>query len=51
MVHGWTETALAGALLTRVPRLAALGRVEVARLAAHLEPVAVPEGGEVFVWW
>jgi CRP-like cAMP-binding protein/di/tricarboxylate transporter len=35
-------------VLTRVPLFATLGRVELAKLAAYLEPVAVDTGHEVF---
>ena len=37
----------AEALLTRVPLLTGLGRVELARLAVHLEPVDVEPGADV----
>ena len=43
-----TDTARPEELLTRVGLFATLGRVELAKLAAYLEPVEVPAGGEVF---
>ena len=43
-----TEAARPEELLTRVGLFAALGRVELAKLAAHLEPVELPAGHEVF---
>ena len=43
-----TETARPEELLTRVGLFAALGRVELAKLAAYLDPVELAAGGEVF---
>src|SRR5262245_63887563 len=43
-----TETARPEELLTRVGLFAALGRVELAKLAAYLDPVELVAGGEVF---
>ena len=43
-----TETARPEELLTRVGLFAALGRVELAKLAAYLDPVELDAGGEVF---
>jgi CRP-like cAMP-binding protein/di/tricarboxylate transporter len=43
-----TETARPEDLLTRVGLFAALGRVELAKLAAYLDPVELTTGGEVF---
>ena len=43
-----TETARPEDLLTRVGLFAALGRVELAKLAAYLDPVEITTGGEVF---
>ena len=43
-----TEPARPEELLTRVGLFAALGRVELAKLAAYLEPVELPAGREVF---
>jgi CRP-like cAMP-binding protein/di/tricarboxylate transporter len=43
-----TDTARPEELLTRVGLFAALGRVELAKLAAYLEPVDVAPGHEVF---
>ncbi len=43
-----TDTARPEELLTRVGLFAALGRVALAKLAAFLETVEVPPGGEVF---
>ena len=43
-----TETARPEDLLTRVGLFAALGRVELAKLAAYLDPVELVAGGEVF---
>ncbi len=42
------EPARPEELLTRVGLFAALGRVELAKLAAYLEPVELPAGREVF---
>ena len=43
-----TETSRPEDLLTRVGLFAALGRVELAKLAAYLDPVELTAGGEVF---
>jgi CRP-like cAMP-binding protein/di/tricarboxylate transporter len=43
-----TETVRPEEVLTRVGLFAGLGRVELAKLAAHLEPVAVEPGDVVF---
>ena len=43
-----TETARPEDLLTRVSLFAALGRVELAKLAAYLDPVELAAGDEVF---
>jgi len=43
-----TESARPEELLTRVSLFAALGRVELARLAAYLDPVELAAGSEVF---
>src|SRR5262245_208698 len=43
-----TEAARPEDVLTRIGPFATLGRVELARLAAYLEPVELPSGREVF---
>src|SRR6185436_9856630 len=43
-----TETARPEELLTRVGLFAALGRVELAKLAAYLDPVELAAGADVF---
>ena len=43
-----TETSRPEELLTRVGLFAALGRVELAKLAAYLDPVELAAGSEVF---